>query len=128
MNMRILRICKLCENKFKDYQNKKRNRCGPCNTEMRRYRVRAAAIKYLGGECKRCNWHGDQAALQFHYPNQKKREFPSGNIANKKWDTIKKELKKYILLCANCHTSTHKKIEHQFLTEALNYRGKKLDF
>ena len=33
-----------------------RMRCGSCNTKIRRYRAKAAAVKYLGGKCVTCGW------------------------------------------------------------------------
>ena len=124
-----MEICKICGNKFKDYQDKGRARCGSCNTKIRRYRAKAAAIKYLGGKCNNCGWHGNQAALQFHHTDPKAKDFVIGNVANKSWDSIKAEIKKCILLCANCHSIEHStKDGALFIKEALNYKGKKLEF
>jgi len=124
-----MRICKLCNHKFKDYQNRQAARCGSCNTKIRRFRAKAAAIKYLGGKCKKCGWQGNQAALQFHHKNSKKKDFIIGNVANKSWDSIKGEMKKCILLCANCHAIEHStKIGKKFTKEALNYKGRILKF
>lgn len=121
-----MRTCPLCKQKFKDYQDKCRTRCGSCNTKIRRYRVKAAAIKLLGGKCSSCAWQGNQAALQFHHTNPKEKEFVIGNVANKSWDVIKKELKKCILLCANCHSIRHStKDDKRFIEEAMKYKGKK---
>ena len=123
-----MKICILCRNKFKDYQKRNRSRCGSCNTKIRRFRAKAAAIKYMGGKCAKCGWQGNQAAFQFHHINSDKKDFILGNVANKNWDVIKNELKKCILLCANCHAVTHStKNEHNFLKEALNYKGRKLE-
>lgn len=124
-----MRICKLCGNKFKDYQDKMRARCGSCNTKIRRYRAKAAAIKWLGGKCQSCEWQGNQAALQFHHTNPKIKDFVIGNVANKSWDSIKGELKKCVLLCANCHIVKHStKDDHGFIEEASKYKGRKLEF
>ncbi len=123
-----MRICRLCLNRFKDYQNKNRNRCGSCNTKIRRFRSKAAAIKHLGGKCSKCGWVGNQAAFQFHHTGNLKKDFNIGNVANKSWDKIKIELKKCILLCANCHMITHStKNERAFLKEALQYKGRKFE-
>lgn len=124
-----MRVCRLCDNKFKDYQNRLRSRCGSCNTKIRRYRAKTAAIRYLGGKCRDCGWHGNQAALQFHHTDPAKKEFIIGNVANKNWNLIKNELKKCIILCANCHAIKHStKNETKFLQEAKNYKGTKLGF
>ena len=122
-------ICKLCGHSFKDYQKRGRTRCGSCNTKIRRYRAKAAAIKCLGGKCANCGWQGNQAALQFHHTTSKTKDFVLGNVANKNWDVIKMELKKCILLCANCHAIKHStKDGDDFLREVQNYQGRKLDF
>jgi len=119
--------CKLCHKEFNDYQGKLRTRCGSCNTKIRRYRAKAFAIQLLGGKCTDCGWHGNQAALQFHHLEAEHKDFTIGNVANKSWEILKKEVKKCALLCANCHMIRHStKAEDAFLKEAGNYRGKKL--
>jgi hypothetical protein len=122
-----MRICKLCNKKFKDYQDRCISRCGSCNTKIRRFRTKAAAINLLGGKCTKCGWYGNQAALQFHH--LKGKDFTIGNAANKSWDFIKKEIEKCILLCANCHMVEHStKNDKNFLKEARNYKGRTLKF
>ena len=121
--------CKLCGNNFKEYEYRNRTRCGSCNTKIRRFRAKAAAIKYLGGKCAKCGWHGDQAAMQFHHMIPGKKDFILGSVGNKSWDSIKKEMQKCILLCANCHMIEHStKKDEIFLKEALNYKGRSLIF
>lgn len=122
-----MRICKLCGLKIREYQKKCSTRCGSCNTKIRRFRAKAAAIKYLGGKCTKCGWHGNQAALQFHH--LKGKDFTIGNVGNKSWDSLKIEMQKCVLLCANCHMIEHStKNEEKFLKEAFNYRGRTLKF
>lgn len=124
-----MEICRLCKKQFKDYQGTGRSRCGSCNTKIRRYRTKAAAIQYLGGQCVRCGWRGNQAALQFHHTDPSVKDFIIGNVANKKWDVIKAELHKCILLCANCHAIEHSTKEVDLFTiEASNYQGRLLKF
>lgn len=122
-----MRICRICGNKFKDYQSKGRTRCGSCNTKIRRYRTKLAAIKLLGGICIDCGWQGNQAAFQFHHTGHDKKDFTIGNVANKKWEIIKKELDKCVLLCANCHAIRHSsKSDEVFVKEAQKYKGRTL--
>ena len=124
-----METCSLCHNKFKDYQGKGRSRCGSCNTKIRRFRAKAAAIKHLGGVCVKCGWQGNQAALQFHHTNPNEKNFTLGNVGNKSWDALKMELKKCVLLCANCHAIEHStKVGDTFLREAFNYKGRSLKF
>jgi DNA polymerase II large subunit len=124
-----MQVCKLCNKPFKDYQQRNRTRCGSCNTKIRRFRAKAAAVKYLGGKCKKCGWEGNQAALQFHHKNSNEKEFNIGNVANKSWDVILQEMQKCILLCANCHAIHHStKNDKVFLAEASEYKGRGLNF
>ena len=127
--MKTKMICRLCGNKFKEYDQKHGMRCGSCNTKIRRFRAKAAAIRLLGGKCTKCGWHGNQAAMQFHHKDASKKDFIIGNVGNKSWDSIKNEMKKCILLCANCHMIEHStKNDEKFLKEALNYKGRNLEF
>ena len=122
-----MKVCKLCHHEFKSYQSRCVARCGSCNTKIRRFRAKAAAIKFLGGKCTKCGWQGNQAALQFHH--LKGKDFTIGNVANKSWDSIKTEMKKCVLLCANCHMIEHStKDDELFLEEALKYKGRTLEF
>jgi len=77
----------------------------------------------------KCGWQGHQAAFQFHHKDPKVKDFIIGNVANKKWDVIKAELSKCVLLCANCHAIEHSTKEGDlFIAEASNYKGKFLKF
>jgi len=52
-----------------------------------------------------------------------------GNVANKQWEKIKKELGKCVLLCANCHAIAHSsKNDNKFIKEAMSYKGRNLEF
>jgi hypothetical protein len=101
--------------------------CGSCRTKIRRYRAKAAAIKLLGGVCCACGWEGPQAGFEFHYLGNK--EFNFGNVSNKSWKVIVKELRKCQLLCSRCHRISHSTREDAALiAEAERYNGSLLDF
>lgn len=100
-------------------------RCPACETKIRRYRCKQAAVKLKGGKCSRCGWVGALAGFEFHHLDPSKKEFGVGKLAQKSWKVIKKELEKCILLCANCH-----RIEHapgakdpRFTEELARYKG-----
>lgn len=100
----------------------RRRRCGSCNTKIRRYRAKAAAIRYLGGKCQICDWSGHQAGFAFHHLHGK--EFSIGNGANRSWAALKKELDKCQLLCARCHNIEHSSREdNALIEEAEKYAG-----
>jgi len=59
-------------------------------------------------KCERCGFN-HPATLEFHHKDPKKKEFTIGTelYNGKSINELKKEMKKCIVLCANCH-----KIEH----------------
>jgi hypothetical protein len=65
------------------------------------------AIKLLGGECSKCGYNKNYAALQFHHLDPSEKEFNWGKLRLRSWNSILKELSKCQLLCANCHVETH---------------------
>jgi transcription elongation factor Elf1 len=64
--------------------------------------------------CEHCGWN-DHRALEFHHHNDDKKESISRLVAHGySWETIKKEINKCQVLCANCHRLLHfKKIAVQ---------------
>jgi 5-methylcytosine-specific restriction endonuclease McrA len=77
----------------------------------RRRKLRNEAIKILGGRCKLCGYNKSPRALSFHHLDPKTKSFGiSMKGLTRSWDKIQKELKKCILLCANCHAEVHDKI------------------
>jgi len=94
--------CDLCSKEIR-----RRSRCGSCITRIRRYRAKLAAVKYKGGKCIKCNWNGNIAAYEFHHRDPNAKDFSIGNVSNKSWTSIKLELDKCDILCANCHRIEH---------------------
>lgn len=76
--------------------------------------LKEAAVRFLGGECAMCGYKRSNAALHFHHLNPHEKDF---NISSKSnWYDIHIELKKCILLCANCHAEAHTEIaDHETL-------------
>jgi hypothetical protein len=116
--------CKICGNKIKSYDGHSgRTKCGSCTTKLRRYRTKLAGIALLGGKCNRCGFNKHHVALEFHHPDDNK-EFAIGNVANKAWSVVKKEILKCELLCANCHRINHSNRDSkEFLKAAQEYKG-----
>ena len=104
--------------------DKRRKRCGSCNTKIRRYRTKLRAIIYLGGQCKQCgNDKLPHYCYDIHHRNDK--EFSLSNVANKSWEVIRKELDKCELLCVLCHRGHHHEQESLAFWDAIfNYQGK----
>lgn len=69
--------------------------------------LKIKAIEYKGGKCIKCGYDKCYAAFDFHHRNPLEKEFSWHFMRRKSWDTIKTELDKCDLLCANCHRETH---------------------
>lgn len=63
--------------------------------------------KMLGGKCAFCGYCRCFAALEFHHIKSDKASNISTLIKNDSEQKILKEIKKCILLCANCHREVH---------------------
>ncbi len=71
-----------------------------------RQRTKLRAIQYKGGGCQICGYNKSIRALTFHHLDPGQKDF---GISSKirSWDTLKVELDKCVLLCANCHAEVH---------------------
>lgn len=73
-------------------------------------RKKMQAVEMLGGKCQVCGYCKCNDALDFHHLDSEEKEF---NVAQAlprwKWERIVEEVKKCILLCANCHRELHSK-------------------
>ena len=77
----------------------------------RRKKLRDMAIEYGGGKCTLCGYSKCKRAMVFHHLDPKKKDFGiSMNGITRSWDKTLVELKKCILLCANCHAEVHDSI------------------
>jgi hypothetical protein len=68
------------------------------------------AITYKGSKCQRCSLHlkdSHYAVFEFHHSDRTGKESDWSKLRLKSWETVKKELDKCLLLCANCHRIIH---------------------
>lgn len=73
-------------------------------------------VYVMGGQCQCCGYHRDVHALEFHHINPAEKDFSFNKAESVGWETIRKELPKCILVCANCHREIHS----GFITEKLH--------
>ena len=88
-------FCSLkCKNKF--------------GAQKARMKLKVKAFNYKGGACEMCGLIDVVDVFDFHHLNSHEKDF---GIAQKgylkSWKSIKNELDKCILLCANCHRRGH---------------------
>ena len=89
----------------KRYYQKKANR-----NKERREQLKNWLIDYKkNSKCVICG-ENHIACLEFHHKNPNEKEFSVSNIVYKKdlsLEELKKEIKKCVVLCANCHRKLH---------------------
>lgn len=66
-------------------------------------------VKSMGGKCQCCGYSKTMEALELHHidPNAKEMGFGAIRANPKSWIKIVSELRKCILVCANCHREIH---------------------
>lgn len=74
----------------------------------RRRKNKTLLIQEMGGKCKVCGYNKSIAAFDFHHldpeTKEKDNKFSDMTLAN-----AREEIKKCILVCANCHREIHEK-------------------
>ena len=88
--------------RYQDYIEHQRD------NQKRNLRARKTYLVTLaGGKCIKCGYSKSIAALQFHHinPDEKECRVTGGSL-----EAALKEIKKCILLCANCHFELHEEL------------------
>jgi len=75
-----------------------------------RKEYKSRAVAYLGGKCVDCGLTSEYMSVyDFHHLGNSAKESTIARLmsSQKRWEPIKNELDKCILLCANCHRIRH---------------------
>jgi len=72
-----------------------------------RQRLKQRAIEAKGGCCQICGYARATRSLHFHHLDPKQKDFGVGCGSAPSWAKVQEELKKCVLLCANCHGEVH---------------------
>lgn len=75
-------------------------------TKNARRRIKQQFIDCMGGCCQICKYKKSNSALEFHHIDRSDKEFQIGR-KSASWAAQAEELKKCVLLCANCHREVH---------------------
>jgi predicted transcriptional regulator len=87
--------------------------CKECNNRItyeKQCQLKIDAMEYKGGKCCLCGYNKCKGALDFHHIDPEKKEFAIGSLRAYRWDIVKPELDKCILVCKNCHAEIHAKM------------------
>ena len=77
------------------------------NVKDYRQRLKERATYVMGEKCQYCGYNRCITALEFHHLDPNQKDFSFGSNTNRSWENTKEELKKCILVCANCHREIH---------------------
>lgn len=81
--------------------------CPQCTSEAvskRRRRVKEVLVAEAGGQCVICGYDRYVGALQFHHRNPRHKAFHlAQNGMTRSLERAREEVRKCVLLCANCH-------------------------
>lgn len=80
--------------------------CMPEGTQLTRGMFLSKLKEKRGGKCIRCGYDKCLKALEFHHIDPSQKEFTISN-ANFRLKEASEEIKKCILICANCHRELH---------------------
>ena len=76
--------------------------------KRRRKKLREMARGSRGNKCAVCGYDKCQRALNFHHIDPSKKEFDLASRGlTRSWKKIEEEIKKCVLVCANCHAEIH---------------------
>jgi len=101
---------KYCSNNCKQkahYNKHKTNTNSTYSQYKRGVERKLELVNSIGGVCSKCGYNKNLAALHFHHLKDKKFGIDIRKISNTKMLTLKEEVVKCILLCANCHAEEH---------------------
>lgn len=120
MNLVKSRLCVKCKDKKPEiefYKHSGRTTlmqwCKECiknATAIRQKINKERAVSLLGGKCARCGYSKYIGALEFHHLDRKTKNVSPGRARSRGWKRFFEEVKKCILLCANCHREEEDKI------------------
>jgi hypothetical protein len=79
--------------------------------QKRRWQCKIKAVEYKGEKCEYCGYDKCIDAFDFHHLEPNEKDFGIGSGNTYAWDTIKAELDKCVMLCANCHREEHYKLK-----------------
>lgn len=77
------------------------------NVKNSRQRLKARLLYVAGEKCAICGYNKCSSALEFHHLNPNEKDFTLATNANIATVKALEEIKKCVLVCANCHREIH---------------------
>lgn len=64
-------------------------------------------VDYKGGKCQICGYNKCNEALDFHHIDPKTKSFNISGNHCRRWNLVKEEIDKCVMVCSNCHREIH---------------------
>lgn len=78
------------------------------NVQAWRKRAKQKVVEIAGGKCNLCSYDKCISALEFHHIDPNEKDFAvTGTNVTRRFDLMVEEVRKCILVCANCHREIH---------------------
>ena len=77
------------------------------NIKNYRTRLKDRAVYVMGDKCQCCGYNKTNSALEFHHLDPSQKDFSISTNSNRSWKSVRNELQKCVLVCANCHREIH---------------------
>lgn len=77
------------------------------NAVSRYQKAKTKAVILFGGRCARCRLRFPDCVFDFHHEDPGAKESAIVSLLAGSWERCLKELKKCVMLCANCHRIQH---------------------
>lgn len=77
------------------------------NVKDSRRRLKERLLYVMGSKCCICGYDKCNSALEFHHLDPNEKDFTLGANTNISFARANEEIKKCILVCANCHREIH---------------------
>jgi len=104
-------LCRFCgEKRPAMFYRKPLTECKKCFNKRRTQQIqhnRSIGIQRLGGKCCVCGYARCEAALELHHTDSSKKDPRYSRIRSSNIETLLREARKCILVCANCHREIH---------------------
>ena len=114
--MILTKICPHCKKEksidlfYKRRGNKPSSYCKECTSIQaltRQQNFKKQCLDYKGGKCLSCGYNNYQGALEFHHLDPNEKDMNVSDLVHFSIKKLKEEIRKCIVLCANCHRMVH---------------------
>lgn len=96
--------CRVCKNADTNYRHQ-----SYASQQARGLKRKLGLIAEFGASCARCGYDRNSAALAWHHVDPRNKSFSLDlrSLSNRSEEEVRREARKCILVCANCHAEIH---------------------